>query len=142
MVLECVNQQNGEPGSPVAFDSEAWLLVGMTSSLAGWLALSDGFLAFADEDGDIHFSLPLEDIEQIWSPWYYFGGGLKMRIEGHTFRITFTLPNDQPGGDRRPIHDGSNLTKGASAATFALSKFRDITRGRELTRTWKRLLGV
>jgi hypothetical protein len=123
-------------------DSEAWLLVGLTRTLAGRLVFDNGCLTFADEDGSVHFSTPLSEVERIWSPWYYFGGGLKMRVDGVTFRITFTLPNDQPGGNRQPHRFGSDLQRGASAASFAWGKFNDIARGRELTRRWKTALAV
>lgn len=122
-------------------ESEAWLLVGITRSLAGWMVLEDEYVAFADEEGHVHFSTPLAEIERVWSPWYYFGGGLKIRIDGIAFRITFTRPNDQPGGVRRPLRFGSDPC-GISTAAFAWSKFNDIFRGREWTRRWKTALPV
>lgn len=122
-------------------ESEAWLLVGMTRSLAGWMVLQDECVAFADENGHVHFSTPVAQIERAWSPWYYFGGGLKLRIDGKTFRITLTRPNDQPGGAQRPLRFGSDPC-GISTAAFAGSKFKDIFRGRQLTRCWKAALAV
>ena len=121
-------------------ESEAWLLVGMTRSLAGWMVLEDECIAFADEDGQVHFSTPLAQIERAWSPWYYFGGGLKLRIDGKTFRITLTRPNDQPGGGR-PFRLGSDPL-GIRTAAFAWNKFKDIFRGRQLTRCWKEAFAV
>jgi len=122
-------------------ETEAWLLVGMTQSLSASMALKDERVSFADENELVHFSTPLARIERVWSPWYYFGGGLKLRIDRKTFRITLTRPNDQPGGAGRPLRFGSSPC-GISTALFVWSKFKDIFRGRQLTRCWQSALAV
>ena len=116
--------------STVGFDSEAWLLRRAPPTLSGSLALANGCLAFADRDGDVHFATPVDEIEQIWSPWQYFQGGLKIRANGQMYRISFAHPRDQDGSDRRDDQ----------TTRSALRRSDDVARGRELTRIWKTAL--
>ncbi len=83
------------------FHSVAWLMVGCSSTSAGQLALRDGHLEFIDVDGEVHVRTPRCEIESAWSPWYYFGGGLKLRMRGRTYRIHVRITQRPAGGARR-----------------------------------------
>ena len=137
-MIPAIDRRNSASNQP-EFDSVAWLMVGCRITTAGQLALRDGCLKFTDADGQVRFGTLVREIESVWSPWYYFGGGLKLTRRGETYRLTFVLPNDQPaalGGWRRIY--------GSAACQITMSRlemiFPEIVLGRMLTRRWLELL--
>jgi hypothetical protein len=101
--------------------SECWLLLGI-SSMPGELILSGGKLTYlASGTGSVWpwqlrklerqlnapglaarlhdagsfqvFSEPVQALT-FWCPWYYFDGGLKVRIKEVVFRLSFARPGN------------------------------------------------
>jgi hypothetical protein len=114
------------------FDSPAWVLVGLTRNLPGWLAYKDGWLAFADTDGKVLFVAEPSDVRELTFPWYYFGGGLKMKILDQKYRISFVRPNGAVNPGPEP--------QGLLARTFLGRIVHDITTGRATTAKWRAIL--
>lgn len=128
------------PETAVEFDSPAWILVGLTRTLPGWMAYQNGCVAFADCDGDVIFSAPCAEITHVTFPWYYFGGGLKLRVLDQRYRISFVRPNGTTDISSRPAAWRSDAQNAAAVAKLVETKFRDIRDGRAVTRVWKKLL--
>lgn len=109
-----------------ALRTEAWLLLGLVSSLPGELVLRDGAISFVawgtgsawpsqlrrlerllgtpgiakrieDEDRTAVFRWPVGEVS-IRMPWHYFGGGLKIRRDTAEVRISFGRPANTRGG--------------------------------------------
>jgi hypothetical protein len=115
----------------------AWLLVGLTRSVPGVLELVDDDLAFTTDDGRL-FDVPLAEVRDVEFPWYYFGGGVKLRVGAERFRLSFVRPNDASDLEGRLLarsEDG-----GAAALLTAGRKVLDIGDGRRAGRAWKRVL--
>ncbi len=116
----------------------AWLLKGLTGSVPGVLELESGRLAFTTEEGRV-FEAPLAEIRDVVFPWYYFGGGAKLTVNGERYRLSFVRPNDASDVPGR-------LLAGAGSAGAALGlltvgrKIRDIGSGRAAGKAWKELL--
>jgi hypothetical protein len=103
--------------------SPAWLLSGLTQSVAGELILKDGRLIFETGDRDRIFDAPLGEISAKF-PWYYFSGGMKLRIGTDDYRVSFTRPGNLPD------HSGSDAGAG------------DVRSGRESGAAWKSALAA
>lgn len=113
--------------------TEAWLLRGI-SGIPGELRLDDGVVSFvacgtgsawpfqlrslerllAHPDMALEDRLPLQlfawPVSQVWFelPWYYFGGGIKLRRQGMCLRFSF----GQPAGAGRGLREaGAELRK-------------------------------
>ena len=76
--------------------SPAWLLSGLTHSVAGELMLAQGRLVFKTPDGRRIFDVALRELSAVTFPWYYFGGGMKLRIGTNTYRVSFARPGNLP----------------------------------------------
>jgi hypothetical protein len=103
--------------------TRAWLLMGLTGSAPGVLqvvygrliyavhgrgALTDGQLrrledkvgrpGLADELDDgariILLDVPLDEVGRVSFPWYYFGGGMRLGVDGVRFRFSFVRPQN------------------------------------------------
>jgi hypothetical protein len=120
---------------PSEFGSPAWILVGLTRNVPGWLAYCDGGIAFADVDGEVIFAAPLSDVTEVKFPWYYFGGGLKMKVLGEKYRISFVRPNGALGVPV-PADEGRSMAH----ATLVGEKVRDIATGCRATAKWRTIL--
>lgn len=119
------------------FASEAWLLEGMTRSHPGWLELQRNRLRFVMPDAVV-FDVPVADIESTAYPWYYFGGGVKVRTGGRQYRISFVKPN----GAEHAIGRGLGEAGHPAALIVAASKVVDVRSGRAIGRRWRELLGT
>lgn len=118
------------------FASDAWLLRGLTQSVPGWLDLQDGRLRFSTPD-EVVFETPLAEVSGITFPWYYFGGGMKLRAGGESYRISFVKPN----GAEYAVSRGLAATGNPAALLLAARKVTDIRTGRGAGRRWRELLG-
>jgi hypothetical protein len=119
------------------FASDAWLLEGLTVSVPGWLDLQQERLRFTTPD-EVVFEVPRSDITSITFPWYYFGGGMKLRAAGRSYRLSFVKPN----GAEYPVARGlASHGNPAAALLLAASKMADIRTGRDAGRRWRQLLG-
>lgn len=118
------------------YASYAWQLKGITVSIPGWLDLTAGRLRFSTPE-EIVFDVPLAEVTGVVYPWYYFGGGVKLRAAGTPYRISFVLPNGMEYASARGLaSQGDPL----SLLTVA-SKAEDIGAGRAVGQRWRELLG-
>lgn len=108
------------------FASYAWLLEGLTVSMPGWLVLQQERLRFTTPE-EIVFDVPLADVTAISFPWYYFGGGVKLRAAGPPYRLSFVKPNDSEYAEARGAASDGNP---ATALLSVASKVGDIRTGR------------
>lgn len=118
------------------FASDAWLLQGITVSVPGWLDLQDGRLRFSTPD-EVVFESSLADLSGITFPWYYFGGGMKLRAGGTPYRISFVKPN----GAEYAVGRGLAAHGDPAALLLAAEKVTDIRTGRGAGKRWRELLG-
>lgn len=117
------------------FASPAWLLVGLFGNRAGWLALGGGRLRF-EAEGASGFDVPLARVERIHFPWYYFGGGAHLWVDGCRFRLSFVRPN----GAEVAIGRGLEAVAPGAGLAMAAGKLHDVATGREAGRRWRALL--
>lgn len=117
--------------------TEAWQLLGITTSRHGKLRLDRGQLRFTLDDGTEVFRTDMAAVEKIVFPWYYFGGGVKLTVAGVRHRVSFVRPNDADDAmDRLAARAGD---VGAVHAQVA-GKFVDISSGRSRGRAWRQVL--
>jgi hypothetical protein len=76
--------------------SPAWLLSGLTGSVAGELELTQACLIFETRDSRRILDAALSELSAVTFPWYYFGGGMKVRIGMETYRLSFARPGNLP----------------------------------------------
>lgn len=122
--------------TPPDFASDAWLLQGLTQSIPGWLDLQGGRLRFTTPD-EVVFESPLSEVTAITFPWYYFGGGMKLRAGGAPYRISFVKPN----GAEYAVARGLAAHGDPASLLLAAEKVADIHTGRGAGRRWRAVLG-
>jgi len=113
------------------YSSTAWVLKGITRSIPGWLKFS-GMRLELGCDGEILFNISINDIQKVEFPWYYFGGGMKIWVEGERYRLSFVRPNG--------ASDAYNRTFPEAGPALAIEKAIDISDGRRITRRWKNIM--
>lgn len=123
------------PRSADDYASYAWLLIGLFRTEAGWLDRHDGQLRFSTPDRVV-FDVPLAEVTDVVYPWYYFGGGVKLRAAGEPYRVTFVLPN---GAEYAAARAGAAVGDLAALAIVG-QKAADIGAGRDVGREWRRRL--
>jgi hypothetical protein len=67
-------------------------MIGSTQNSPGVLALHNGQISYTEMDGRI-FETPLSAVTDVAFPWYYFGGGAKLAVNGVRYRFSFVKPN-------------------------------------------------
>ncbi len=117
------------------FSSPAWLLHGITGTSSGRLSLTGDVLSYREERKLI-FTTRLRDVERTVFPWYWFGGGVKLRVGGKWYRLSFVVPN----GEEVAVARAHGEAGSPRALLMAWEKLRDVADGRALTREWRRLL--
>ena len=105
--------------------SPAWLLYGMTRSVAGELVMTQERVAFEKSDGSRVFDAPLGDITAVKFPWYYFGGGMKLRIGTNVYRVSFARPGNLPDDVEQAGDIGSARRSGAEWKTALTASIRN-----------------
>ena len=118
--------------TPPRFDSHVWLLKGLTGSAAGRLELKRDRLRFSTRAG-VLFDVPLRDVSGVTYPWYYFGGGMKVRVGETQYRFSFVRPNGAEHAIGRALGEAGN----PAALLVAGGKIGDIRSGRALGRRWR-----
>ncbi len=76
------------------FDTPAWLMIGLTKSVAGHLELAGGQLSLNLVTDECAFDSPLSDVNELKFPWYYFSAGFKLAIAGEHYRVSFLDQHD------------------------------------------------
>jgi hypothetical protein len=136
-----VSEDGGKTGTPLA--TAAWILIGTTRSTPGVLVHDGGRLAFFDRKGAI-FDVPVEEVSAVVFPWYYFGGGCKLRAGEHAVRLSFVRPNGAPDLTESDLAAARDLVltgfRGAGQLLGAANSVMDIRKGREATRQWRQVL--
>jgi hypothetical protein len=114
-----------EPGTPPAeLETRAWLLGGaLAGNVEGVLRLAGRRLNFTGPSGQV-FDAPLDDVRDVTFPWYYFNGGLKLRIGMKRYRVSFV----------EPVRGDGDLS-----ALFGLG---GVAEGRRAGRLWRQILGA
>jgi hypothetical protein len=122
--------------TPPPFASDAWLLVGLTRSIAGRLAWN-GRLRFTAGDGDV-FDVTPGQLTSVNFPWYYFGGGVKLRTHEGKYRLSFVKPN----GAEYAVMRGAAAAGNPAALVGAAAKVSDVRSGRRVGRRWRDILSA
>ena len=117
------------------FASDAWLLKGAAVSIPGWLYLREGFLCFVTPDETV-FDVPLAEVTSVAFPWYYFGGGVKLKAAGEPYRLSFVKPNGMEYAASRGLASTAN----PAALLVAATKVADVSSGQDTGRVWRGLL--
>jgi hypothetical protein len=81
----------------------AWLLKGFVASEAGTLTLKNEHLTFATSK--LIFDSPLIEVQAIAFPWFYFGAGCTLKINGEKYKLSFIHPGNTAGGEYASISD-------------------------------------
>lgn len=115
------------------FASYAWRLIGTLRSEAGWLDLTAGRLRYTTETREV-FDVRLEEVTDVVWPWYYFGGGVKLRVAGEQYRFSFVLPN----GAEYPTARLQAAAGDLAALAIVEQKGNDIAVGRKAGKEWRR----
>jgi hypothetical protein len=79
----------------------AWLLRSLTASETGSLTLRKGRLSFATHI--TVFDCPLAAVQAVHFPWFYFGAGCVLKVNGTRYRISFIQPGNTAGGEHSSI---------------------------------------
>lgn len=120
----------------------AWVLVGVTRNVPGILATDGQRLTFATAD-EVLIDSPLAAVSDVVFPWYYFGGGCKLRVDGEPLRLSFVRPNNAPDATETTLAAARDLVIGLSSAGplyEAVGSVRDIGRGRAAGKAWRSIL--
>lgn len=117
---------------PDHFDAHVWLLKGLTGSEPGRLRLTRERLRFSTRAG-LLFDVPLQEVREVTYPWYYFGGGMKVRVGDVQHRFSFVRPNGAEHAVGRALGEAGD----PAALVVAAGKIGDIRSGRALGRHWR-----
>jgi len=118
------------------YSSDAWQMKGATVSIPGWLDLRQGRLRFVTPETTV-FDVATSEISDIVFPWYYFGGGVKLKAAGVPYRLSFVKPNGAEYAMASGLADQGN----PAALLFAAEKVGDVNSGRGVGKRWRHLLG-
>jgi hypothetical protein len=128
-----------EPSGGPVLRTPAWYLIGLTRSLPGALQLVGSRLTLATEFTPL-FDEPLAAIERVTWPWWYFGGGCKIRVGGEGYRVSFVRPNGAMDTSTRVVIGEAGAAGAGAALDYALVKMRDVHGGRARGRAWREVL--
>lgn len=126
-----------------ALRTPAWLLVGL-GNVPGVLELAEGKLAFTTLEERV-FDVALGQLSGLRFPWYYFGGGMQLQVDGRTHKLSFVRPNgaqDVPGPLLAEADLGGVLGGAADAVALLTAgrKLMDVGEGRKAGKTWRAIL--
>jgi hypothetical protein len=120
----------------------AWLMAGRLRNVPGVLAAGDGKLTFVTDDGPV-FAVSCGEVGGVTWPWYWFGGGCKIRVGETEYKITFVRPNGAADVAPSLLDVGAALGAAladAAAPTHSLRGLADIRSGRRAAAAWKEAL--
>jgi hypothetical protein len=78
-----------------------WLLKGIIASEEGTLTLKNGRLSFSTDK--LIFDSPLTEVYAVTFPWFYFGAGCALKINGTKYRFSFIQPGNTAGGEHASV---------------------------------------
>jgi hypothetical protein len=120
----------------------AWILVGATRNVPGVLATDGTRLTFAS-DQEVLIDAPLVEVHDVVFPWYYFGGGCKLRIGDEQIRLSFVRPNNAPDVTETTLTAARDLVfhhLPGNALYRAAGSIRDISTGKAAGKAWRAVL--
>ncbi len=117
----------------------AWRMIGMTVSEPGYMSCNGRRLCYANAAGAL-FDVELSEVSGLKFPWYYFGGGLKMKVKSERHRFSFVIPNGAETAEARILTYISPLRGAVATAEVVSEKYRDIKDGRAAGKAWRELL--
>jgi hypothetical protein len=115
----------------------AWIIGGLHNR-PGYLLTAGGRITFTA--GEPYFDVAFDELTDVTYPWYWFGGGVKLRAAGTLYKITFVRPNGMPSPDPSLVDValsavGPGVTTATGAAHVdALRGLADIGTGRKATK--------
>lgn len=115
----------------------AWRLIGLTRNQPGLLDLADGRLAFTPLQGE-GFDVPLAEVTGVTFPWYYIGGGVKLKAAGEAYRFSFVRPN---GAEHVPARLVPREYASDEDPWEVEPGMGEVARGRRVGTAWKAALG-
>lgn len=128
-----------QPAEGPVLRTPAWYLIGLTRSLPGALQLTGSRLTLATELTPL-FDEPLQAIQGVSWPWWYFGGGCKIRVDGTGHRVSFVRPNGAADASIRLLIRDAGAAGAGHGLEYALAKMRDVQDGRARGRAWREVL--
>ncbi|MBX3020125.1 MAG: hypothetical protein KF799_00485 [Bdellovibrionales bacterium] len=132
------------------FCSYAWRMLGYSGSQAGTLAFDGQHFAFFTDRAEDDIFFDRSTMTDLKFPWYYFGGGFKVKVGGRALRFSIIAPNtaEFPGEVAlEKLHRfmgagaqtaGTSIKRGAGRVLSAMSG--SISEGRANMRGWRSLL--
>jgi hypothetical protein len=114
----------------------AWRMIGATQSAPGVLALHNGQISYTEMDGHV-FETPLSAVADVAFPWYYFGGGAKVTVNGVRYRFSFVKPNGAMPVSQA-LQERVEQTLGTPQQSGSRSAY--IWSGRKAGKLWKSIL--
>jgi hypothetical protein len=76
-------------------------------------------------------------------PWYWFGGGCKLRAAGQAYKVTFVRPNGMPAPNPSMLQTTIGVfgvLTGSWHHIDALQGLADVRTGRAAGQRWKQVL--
>ncbi|MEX0659837.1 MAG: hypothetical protein WD080_11945 [Egibacteraceae bacterium] len=131
-----------EPLPTGSLATAAWVLVGMTRNVPGILATDGQRLTFASAE-EVLLDSPMEEISEVVFPWYYFGGGCKLRVGDERIRLSFVRPNNAPDATDTTLNAARDRVLGSlpgGQLHRAVGSLRDIGKGRAAGKAWRSVL--
>ena len=122
-----------------AICTPAWLLVGLTRSIPGVLQLLEGRLIFTIDEDNV-FDAPVSEVTDVVFPWYYFSGGVKLKVSDKPYRLSFVRPNNAADIPGRLLARVGGSVGALAALTTTARKFKDMGEGRAAGKAWRAVL--
>ncbi|NRA97726.1 MAG: hypothetical protein HRU14_16135 [Planctomycetes bacterium] len=120
----------------VVLRTPVWLMDGLTQSVPAALQVAGDHIALGTVALPL-FRVGLADLEDVQSPWWWFGGGIRFRADDKSYRISFVRPRDADDAMTRFLMSQLRPTGGGSASSGVA---REARAGRAMGRTWRALL--
>lgn len=126
------------------FATPVWRLVGAVRSVPGVLRFADDRVSFTTAEG-VDFDTPTASVTDVKFPWYYFGGGMKVSVNGESYRFSFLKPNagdDVPEHLLQDVEQASMRSRVADAVGILTVDVEagGFARGRKAGKAWKAAL--
>ncbi|MCA9188471.1 MAG: hypothetical protein R3E01_31585 [Pirellulaceae bacterium] len=124
-----------------SFHCPAWFVAGIAAPVPGWLSLNDGWLTMSDQQGVVLFRCDIDTIDELVSPWYFLGQGLRIRVGKQHHYVTFGGPiagqwlHESLGMKWRAVPDNQR-----AVARYLGKCIDDVESSAEVTTVWRELL--
>lgn len=106
-----------------SFAGPVYLKTGATSAVRAVLARTELELVLAVADGEC-FRAPLPVVEKVEFPWWYFGGGMRVTVNGDRYVLSFSPPARVEGEDPRWMRSYEESFGEAASARRSSKKWK------------------